>query len=193
MSKHFMDMGLGHAVNLPVHTLGPAGTSSEYASQFFCSWMNEKYDRSLHALQLDNTYELARDNLRTDKGLLIVANAYPAINDFYMDTSLKLLATFLFDTPLYGLVAHKALPDRPLYVASHPAPVPLIQELLPVGLKIERVVEMSSTSAAAQAVACGEADIALTTEIAARLHKLHFISATRPIHMLWSVFGSQMS
>lgn len=192
MSNHFMDIGLGRAINLPVYTLGPSGTSSEYASQYFCGWMNEKYESSQHPLTLNNTYELARDNLRNSQGLLIVANAYPQINDFYMDTSLKLLATFLFDTPLYGLVTSQTLPDRPLYVASHPAPVPLIQELLPAGLTIERVVEMPSTSAAAQAVACGEVDMALTTEIAARLHNLNFISATRPIHMLWSVFGSRV-
>jgi len=192
MNNHFMDMGLDRAINLPVYTLGPTGTSSEYASQFFCRWMNERYEKSHHALQLNNTYELARDNLRRAGGLLIVANAYPQINDFYMDTSLKLLATFLFDTPLYGLVASKALPDRPLYIASHPAPVPLIQELLPEGLKVERIVEMPSTSAAAQAAACGEVDMALTTEIAARLHNLKFVSAVRPIHMLWSVFGSKL-
>ncbi|MFT2112063.1 hypothetical protein [Marinomonas sp. 2405UD68-3] len=49
---------------------------------------------------------------------------------------------------------------------------------------------MSSTSAAAKAVACGEVDMALTTEIAARLNELTFISRCRSIHMLWSVFGT---
>ena len=192
MSNHFMDMDLARARNLPIYTLGPSGTSSEYASNHFRSWMEDKYHSSNHSLTLKNTYELARDNLRNHQGLLIVANAYPKINDFYMDTSLKLLASFMFDTPLYGLVAKDMLPDRPLYVATHPAPIPLIQELLPAGLKIARIVEMSSTSAAAQAVVEGEVDIALTTEIAARQRNLHFISATRPIHMLWSVFASSV-
>ncbi len=192
MNHHFMDMGLDCAVNFPVHTLGPAGTSSEYASQFFHNWMNKNYAESCHEIHLNNSYELARNNVKHEKGLLIVANAYPKINDFYMDTSLKLLATFLYDTPLYGLVANKQLPDRPLYIASHPAPVPLIEELLPAGLRIARIVEMPSTSAAAQAVSSGEVDMALTTEIAARLHALEFVSKTRPIHMLWSVFASQV-
>lgn len=187
-----MDMGLTHAVNFPIHTLGPSGTSSEYASQFFHRWMSDNYSDSCHAIHLDDTYELARKNIKDQGGLLIVANAYPKINDFYMDTSLKLLATFLYDTPLYGLVANRELPDRPLYIASHPAPVPLIAELLPDGLCIEKLIEMPSTSAAAQAVASGEVDIALTTEIAARIHKLAFISRTRPIHMLWSVFASNL-
>lgn len=187
-----MDMGLSRAVNFPIHTLGPAGTSSEYASQFFHRWMNENYVKSSQEIYLNDSYELARKNIKDKKGLLIVANAYTKINDFYMDTRLKLLATFLYDTPLYGLVANKKLPDRSLYIASHPAPVPLIGELLPDGLCIEQIVEMSSTSAAAQAVVSGEVDIALTTEIAARIHKLNFISRTRPIHMLWSVFASNI-
>ncbi|CAI1596259.1 type 2 periplasmic-binding domain-containing protein [Serratia ficaria] len=192
MRYHFMDMGLGCAVNLPIHTLGPAGTSSEYASQFFHHWMNENHAQSIHAIYLNNSYETARNKLKDEKGLLIVANAYPKINEFYMDVSLKLLATFLYDTPLYGLVTNKALPDRPLYIASHPAPIPLIEELLPAGLRIEKIVEMPSTSAAAQAVVSGEVDMALTTEIAARIHALNFISRTRPIHMLWSVFASKV-
>lgn len=31
--------------------------------------------------------------------------------------------------------------------------------------------------------------MALTTEVAANIHDLHFISSTRPIRMLWSVFA----
>ncbi|MDT0175971.1 bacilysin biosynthesis protein BacA [Enterobacter sp. BRE11] len=192
MRYHFMDMGLSHAVNCPVYTLGPSGTSSEYASQFFYRWMSDNYANSHHDIHLNDSYELARNNIKHEKGLLIVANAYPKINDFYMDTRLKLLATFLYNTPLYGLVTNKKLPDRPLYIASHPAPVPLIEELLPDGLRIAQVIEMPSTSAAAQAVISGEVDVALTTEIAAGIHKLNFISRTRPKHMLWSVFASHI-
>lgn len=192
MNHHFLDMGLSCAVNFPVHTLGPAGTSSEYASQFFHHWMEANYAKSQNTIYLNDSYELARNNVKDKQGLLIVANAYPKINDFYMDTRLKLLASFLYDTPLYGLVTNKPLPLRPLYIASHPAPVPLIEELLPSGLQIAKIVEMPSTSAAARAVAEGEVDMALTTEIAARLHGLSFISRTRPIHMLWSVFASNI-
>lgn len=192
MKYHFMDMGLDCAINFPIHTLGPEGTSSEYASQFFNDWMRDNYSQSFHNIELNQTYEEARDNIKNIQGLLIVANAYPQINNFYMDTGLKLIATFLYDTPLYGLVTNKELPNRPLVIASHPAPVPLISELLPSSLVIEKVIEMPSTSRAAQAVLLKEADIALTTEIAARLHKLNFISSTRRIQMLWSVFTSNI-
>lgn len=190
MNHHFLDMGLDNVVNCPIHTLGPSGTSSEYASKFFHSWMSKNYTNSSHGIHLNDSYELARNNIKEMKGILIVANAYPKINDFYMDTRLQLLATFLYDTPLYGIVSNSALPQRPLSIATHPAPIPLIEELLPDGMLIEKIIEMPSTSAAAKAVLSGEADVALTTEIAAKLHKLKFISRTRPIHMLWSVFAS---
>ncbi|MBH1929768.1 prephenate dehydratase domain-containing protein [Serratia rubidaea] len=190
MNCHFMDIDLGCAVNLPVHTLGPEGTSSEFAAKYFYGWMNNNYASSHHDIYLNASYEAARDNVDHERGLLVVANAYHGINTFYMDTRLKLLATFLYDTPLYGLAVKKSPPEKPLYIASHPAPIPLIKELLPAGLKVARIVEMASTSAAAQAVVDGEVDMALTTEIAARLHRLEFISRTRPIHMLWSVFAS---
>ncbi|MCA7014583.1 bacilysin biosynthesis protein BacA [Dickeya dadantii] len=190
MNMHFMDMGLHRVINLPVFTLGPAGTSSESASRYFGHWMESKYEGSTHQVYLNDTYEEAREQLNQSNGLLIVANAYPQINDFYMDLRLKLTGTFVFDTPLYGLAIKETLPNRPVIVASHPAPVPLIQELLPDGLSVERVVTMSSTSAAAQAVANHEVDMALTTEVAVNLHRLRFISRTRPIHMLWSIFST---
>ncbi|MCO7263674.1 bacilysin biosynthesis protein BacA [Dickeya zeae] len=189
MNMYFMDMGLHQVINLPVFTLGPSGTSSESASRYFGHWMASTYEGSTHQVYLNNTYEEAREKLNQNNGLLVVANAYPQINDFYMDPRLSLTGAFVFDTPLYGLAIKETLPNRPLIVASHPAPVPLIQELLPDGLHVDRVVTMSSTSAAAQAVANHDVDVALTTEVAVNLHCLQFISRTRPIHMLWSVFS----
>ncbi|QUJ70608.1 hypothetical protein KDD30_22240 (plasmid) [Photobacterium sp. GJ3] len=190
MNMHFLDISLNNAVNFPIFTLGPKGTSSEYASHHFSNWMKSRYSESDHSIFLKNTYEEARDNLHKEDGLLIVANAYSQVNDFYMDPKLTLLGSFLFDTPMYGLATKNTVADRPLVVASHPAPIPLIRELLPEGMKIERVVEMKSTSAAAAAVVEGQVDLALTTEVAAGLHQLKFISRVRPIHMLWSVFSS---
>ena len=45
-----------------------------------------------------------------------------------------------------------------------------------------------STSAAALAALSGEVEAALTTQPAAEHYGLSFISPTRPISMLWSVF-----
>ncbi|KHT62791.1 bacilysin biosynthesis protein BacA [Photobacterium gaetbulicola] len=193
MHINFMDMGLANATYQPIYTLGPSGTSSEFASRYFCEKMKEIYIHSRNTINLNETYEEARDNIKKHDGLLVVANAYQRINDFYMDSSLKLLATFVVDTPLYGIATNKPLPNRGLTIASHPAPIPLIDELLPRDLNVDRIIETNSTSEAANAVINNEADIALTTEIAADLHNLSFISNVRPISMLWSVFASGIS
>ncbi|REL31308.1 bacilysin biosynthesis protein BacA [Thalassotalea euphylliae] len=191
MNANFLDIGLSYAIDTPIFTLGPKGTSSEFASVHFCNWMKKYYSNSDHEINLKQTYEEARDNLTGQNGLLIVANAYSRINDFYMDPRLSLLATFVLDTPPYGLaVANNHLLKEKFNIASHPAPIPLIEELLPQHLEVEQVIQMPSTSAAAKAVASGDVDMALTTEIAARINKLTFISKCRPIHMLWSVFGT---
>jgi prephenate dehydratase len=186
---NFLNIDLSNAINLPIFTLGPAGTSSESASKYFKDWMAKNYENSSHSIALHTTYEEAKFNTHKNEGLLLVANAYQQINNFYMEKDLKLIATFLFDTPLYGLVSNKKLPKRPLIIASHPAPIPLIKELLPEGLTVGKIIQVRSTSEAAFAVVEGKADLALTTEIAARLHQLNFVSKTRPINMLWSVFN----
>ncbi|GAA5787070.1 hypothetical protein [Chitiniphilus shinanonensis] len=106
-----------------------------------------------------------------------------------MDNRLNLAAAFVFDTPLYGIASKKeaALPSD-LVIATHPAPTPLIYQLLPEGFGIKEIVNRLSTSASALAVVNDEVHAALTTAKAADAYGLNFISATRPIRMLWSVF-----
>ncbi|MGW5238406.1 hypothetical protein ACWEOW_05700 [Monashia sp. NPDC004114] len=119
-----------------------------------------------------------------------MANAYSEVNTFYMDSRLDLEQAFVFETPVYGLAARS---DAPLplscRIATHPAPRALIGQLLPPGYQVSEVILATSTSAAAARAAAGEFDLALTTAPAARRHELCFISRTRPIRMLWSVFG----
>ena len=68
MKYHFMDMGLDCAINFPIHTLGPEGTSSEYASQFFNDWMRDNYSQSFHNIELNQTYEEARHKIKNIQG-----------------------------------------------------------------------------------------------------------------------------
>lgn len=190
MDSKFLNLSVGDWHDVMIHTLGPNGTSSEAAAGFFSEWFGQRYPGSRVQLNLSDSYEHARSSMdEHTPGVLIVANAYPQIHNFYMDPRLSLVATFVFDTPLYGLVSRGPLPTRKLTVATHPAPLLLIEELLPQGLEVDSVILALSTSAAAAAAARGEVDVALTTEVAANIHGLHFISSTRPIRMLWSVFA----
>lgn len=190
MDSKFLNLSVGDWPDVMIHTLGPNGTSSEAAAGFFSAWFGQRYPGSRVQLNLCNSYEHARSSMDEHaQGVLIVANAYPQIHNFYMDPQLSLAATFVFDTPLYGLVSKGPLTTRKLTVATHPAPLLLVEELLPEGLEVGSVILALSTSAAAAAVAKGEVDVALTTEVAANIHGLNFISSTRPIRMLWSVFA----
>ncbi|QKE62705.1 bacilysin biosynthesis protein BacA [Aquipseudomonas campi] len=190
MDSKFLDLGVADWREVLIHTLGPNGTSSEAAAGCFSEWFGHRYPGSRIQLNLSDSYEHARASMDEHApGVLIVANAYPQIHNFYMDPRLSLVATFVFDTPLYGLASKGPLTTNKLTVATHPAPLLLIEELLPEGLEINSVILALSTSAAAAAAARGEVDVALTTEVAASIHGLHFISSTRPIRMLWSVFA----
>lgn len=174
---------------IDIATLGPSGTSSEAAARALAdSLLGRGHERATVALH--PSYEqAARSVLDDESQLLVVANAYAGANKFYMDGALALGAVFVKDTPNYGLAAVKPVDKRaPLRIASHPAPIPLIAELLPDGMTVDALVEESSTSAAAQAAVSGRVDAALTTGPAAAKHGLTFFSRTRPIRMLWSVF-----
>ncbi|MGW1951471.1 hypothetical protein ACWCPI_01705 [Streptomyces sp. NPDC001920] len=171
-----------------VGTLGPQGTSSEAAARHFIRLSGS--DGSQPPIHLFDTYEDAGAALRDGRVThVIVANAYSAVNQFYMDPDLALANVFVLDTPLYGIAVppNAAVPDAPT-IATHPAPEPIIGQLLPRRHSSYKVIHSTSTSAAAQAASDGIADLALTTVPSAELNGLEFISDTRPILMVWSVF-----
>lgn len=179
---------LGRVEATCIGTLGPAGTSSEKAAAFLWPRLPEAHSEPKIALY--DQYEAAADALRKGEvSHFVVANAYNAVNEFYMDTRVALAAVFYMETPLYGIARNveHLVPERPT-VASHPAPVPLVGQLLPAPYEPGEISLMSSTSAAARAACERQVDLALTTEQAAGYYGLEFISRTRTIQMVWSVF-----
>lgn len=191
--QHITDVAL---FRLPVTgpmriaSLGPAGTSSEEACRALEGHLLRRGHRSV-SIELYDQYEEAGENLLSgDADLVVVANAYSGIERFYMDPALPLAAVFVKDTPHYGIAAvpGAALAQKAA-VVTHPAPRALVDELLPERFDVTELVFAASTSAAAAAVARGEVPLGLTTALAARLHGLEFLSRTRPIRMVWSVFA----
>lgn len=175
-------------------TLGPPGTSSELAAKTLASRFGEpdsgKADSGSPRVRLFDTYEKAGVALRARLVThLVVANAYKAVHEFYMDPDLQLSMVFVLDTPMYGIAKPRGAgtpPPSPT-IASHPSPVPIIGQLLS-GSDTHVVVPTDSTSAAALAAAEGRVDLALTTAPAAQRYGLEFITRTRFIRMVWSVF-----
>ena len=171
-----------------VGTLGPEGTSSEQAARRV--WHGIADDGRPPLVRLFGSYEEAGDALRAGEvSHVVVASAYAGVSEYYMDTRLALASAFIQDTPHYGIArrpGHEP-PARPR-IASHPAPLPLIGQLLPDRFTGHEEIPVASTSAAAIAVRDGLVDLALTTQPAAATYGLEFISRTRTIRMLWSVF-----
>lgn len=172
-----------------IATLGPSGTSSEASGEYLLSLLQVEHGKC----SLYSSYEEAYESLVSGiSNLLLVANAYKGIDKFYMSKDIQFLFPFIFETPLYG-VAKRPYEEldrsRPLIVATHHAPSSLLPWFLS-DLNIEyNVLFVNSTSEAALKLQKGEVDLCLTTENAVQKYNVNFISPTRTILMLWSVFG----
>ncbi|MFE6946453.1 type 2 periplasmic-binding domain-containing protein [Streptomyces chartreusis] len=169
-----------------IGTLGPEGTSSEQAARLLRSRLP-----GIPPIVLRPTYEQALEDVTAGTvSHVVVANAYRDIHHFYMADEISLASIFVMDTPLYGIARRSdgsPLSNHPS-VVTHPSPRPLLDQLIPATYQLSKVATVDSTSQAAQAVAERRYDLALTTEPAASLHGLRFISRLRPIRMVWSVF-----
>jgi prephenate dehydratase len=180
-----------HPGETVIGTLGPTGTSSEAAARVLCDKICRSTEHARN-INLYGTYEEAADALRRrEVSHLVVANAYAAINEFYMDIRISLAGAFVMDTPEYGVARRpgRVVSQRPK-IATHPAPRPLLRQLLPYGCADSEILQVASTSAAAKAAYEEIVDLALTTAPAAESYGLEFISPTRTIRMVWSVFIS---
>lgn len=105
------NINLGHVGSANVFTLGPQGTSSEAAASHLIGYMRQYSLCDEGSVWLSESYEGALDRLLVSSdGLLLVANAYAHVNDFYMDSRLNLAAAFVFDTPCMASPARRKLP-----------------------------------------------------------------------------------
>ncbi len=185
----FFDVSINKKNIIKLVTLGPEGTSSERSAHYLGNLLIDLKSIISFEIHLCDTYEEASELILLDDfDGMVVANAYHKINEFYMNNKLKLSAAFLNMTPDYGVATNRGCYKKKLNIATHPAPVQLITELLPSKYSIKTITLKKSTSSAAMSVVSGESDAALTTSVAAEKYNLDFITKVRPIEMLWSLF-----
>ena len=93
-NQRFLDISLPAAVAQgTVATLGPAGTSSEQAARYLISRL--RGEDAEPAPKLFHSYEDASAAVvRGAADLLLVANAYANVAEFYMSATLKLAGAF---------------------------------------------------------------------------------------------------
>ncbi|ARV46143.1 MULTISPECIES: prephenate decarboxylase [Bacillus] len=176
---------------ITVNTLGPEGTSSEYAAKHFIS--NFTLQQGLNSkLSLHDTFESCIERtLQSPLEYTIVPHAYDGIKHFYMRPDLQLLQIFRCDTPMYGLAVRPdfEFSDDMLdtsVIVSHPSPINLIKYFTRKEVRFKLV---NSTSQAARKVKEGLYDIALTNELARQKYGLTFVKTFKSIPMSWSLFG----
>jgi bacilysin biosynthesis protein BacA len=174
--------------------LGPKNTSSEAIGKKRIANLADS-DRNRIRLRLFESFDSMRSSLdagQTHWG--IVPAAWRGFNDFAFDPALKLEESFEEPTPEYGLARRKGdldpLSRENATVATHPAPVPLLKLLLPICCPQPKVKIVSSTSVAAEELATGKVDAAITNAEALNAWDLEWIAKYGQIPMVWAVFRS---
>lgn len=174
-----------------IATLGPKGTSSEFVAIDLMLKLGIK-DKNIF---LFDSYEKAFDSVKRKKNsLLLVANAYNNIHDFYMDDEVTLIGSFIKETPLYGIASKKSekkdfFLEKNIEIASHHAPKSMIDTIKKKYNLNINVIDCLSTSEAAALVDKGKYSYCLTNEQAKDKYKLNFILPIKQITMVWSLFG----
>lgn len=173
-----------------IYTLGPDGTSSVAAAEHY---RRSGFGMQYGSIAMHETYSAAHESLLDSGDLascLLVANAFPEINVYYMDQRMQVMDVFRHLTPRYGVASKSGDGSREeLELVAHPATVPLVENLIPPGCQLAGMYFANSTAAAAKAVAEGKFNAAITTELAASNHGLKFIGPTLVFEMVWTVFG----
>ncbi|WP_255508814.1 prephenate dehydratase [Micromonospora sp. A202] len=168
-------------------TLGPPGTSSHLTAAFLA-------ERHGLRLELSDTFDAVLAALvdrRVDQAL--VPSAYQGLTRFHWHRDLRLDAYFAQATPEYGIAAD---PDREppagqLAVAALWEVRRLFTDLAPPALRDRpmRWVDADSTQHAAEILAAGGADLAVTNAPGVHRHALRWVARRPGAEIVWTLFG----
>lgn len=174
-----------------IHTLGPALTSSHLTAIKFL----ENTPNQIKVILHDTFEDILRLSVSETDALALLPSAYADVNKFFMHKHFKLVGCFCSDTPPYHIAWSKKrtnplLTDnnKPMKIATHPAPADLISRLLPNNLEyIEKLYH--STTSSAYATIDGEADMALCNLETINKLDLNYSSKGVVINMTWNLFA----
>ncbi|MEV1160226.1 prephenate dehydratase [Micromonospora chokoriensis] len=170
-------------------TLGPAGTSSHLTAAFLA-------ERHGLRIELSDTFDAVLAALverRVDQAL--VPSAYQGLTRFHWHRDLRLDAYFAQATPEYGIAAQ---PDRDpdpadgrLTVAALWEVRRIFTDLAPPALRDRQVrwVDADSTQHAAEILAAGGADLAVTNAPGVHRHALRWVARRPGAEIVWTLFG----
>jgi len=165
-----------------ISTLGPRGTCSEYTAQYYL----EKNGLN-GEIRLYSTFEEAIEVLkRGESDLAIVPSAYQNFAKLLFENfdSIKIINTFIYETPRLVIGSKKLAVNEVKKIATHPAPSSWVKMHYPDA----EIVYAESNSRAALMVAEGEVDVCMTNYLCVKEYGLHIIKDCGPILMSWNVF-----
>ncbi|WP_244933377.1 prephenate dehydratase [Micromonospora tulbaghiae] len=182
-----VDRWAGHP-GTAVATLGPAGTSSHLTAAFLA-------ERHGLRIELCDTFDEVLGALverRVDQAL--VPSAYQGATRFHWHRDLRLDAYFAQATPEYGIAARKrdAPPgDGEVTVAALWEVRRIFADLAPPALRDRpmRWLDAESTQHAAELLAAGAADLAVTNAPGVRRHALRWVVRRPGAEIVWLLFG----
>lgn len=170
-------------------TLGPAGTSSHLAARFLA----ERY--GLRVELFGSFEDVLAEVVAREVEFALVPSAYQGLTRFHWHRDLRLRAFFPQATPEYGIAAKGPTGlsggARPVSVAAMWEVRRIYAEVAPPALRAREVrwVDAASTQHAAEILAEGGADLAVTNVPGVQAHDLHWV-ATRPgAEIVWTLFG----
>lgn len=166
-----------------VHTLGPAGTNCEAAAHH---WLDQR-DVDDHQVTLYSTLEEAADVVTSSPGahVLLGCVVYPDLHHLVFRNLGRLSLVDCFVIPTYHMVVAGDMHKRRPTVASHPAPVSLLDEWDP------HIVLVDSNVEAALACARGRADACVTTSVAAERAGLPIVKDFGPVPMGFTIHANR--
>lgn len=187
--------------NIVIGTLGPEGTSSEFALRYFISNI-ESYNSNIKcdvflATNFNTIYNALNDNLIK---YALVPTAYEKITDFFWNNDFINNLNFIFPTPQYGMVCkndYRQINDRKVRIACCAAVENTINYLSNGIFKNGEFqkVQTNSTTEAIKSLIDGYADLAITNKTSFDIYSdkdIKFISKTYNANMVWSVFKQKI-
>ena len=164
-----------------ISTLGPAGTCSEYASQYYIDKNN--YDGRI---ELYPTFEESVAALKYGKSdCVIIPSAYAKLAEIIFQELIFIEIADVFKLATPNLViANKGDVKEIKKVATHSSPSSLAKNYFPNA----QLVLAKSNSEAAKMLLASEVDACITTIMCAEKHSLNVIRDFGGIAMGWNVF-----
>lgn len=163
-----------------IHTLGPKGTNCELAAHQWCELNNVNPEIVLHST-LEDAVDIANFE---DQEALLACIVYPNLHHLVFSNLDKMRLLDCFVMPTYNMVLASLNTKKPKRIASHPAPISLLNNL-------DWTVHphIYSTSNTQAAISCKEYEVdgCITTLKSAHDFGLKVIRDFGPVDMGFSI------